>query len=44
LASHWTYFKRIELSPASLSILRVESHGPEVLLINGLAEDRLLQP
>jgi probable phosphomutase (TIGR03848 family) len=35
-------FQRIELSPASLSILRVEPHGPEVLLINGLVEDRLL--
>jgi probable phosphoglycerate mutase len=34
-------FQRIELSPASLSILRVEPHGPEVLLINGLVEDRL---
>jgi probable phosphoglycerate mutase len=36
-------FQRIELSPASLSILRVEPHGPEVLLINGLVEDRGLQ-
>jgi probable phosphomutase (TIGR03848 family) len=36
-------FQRIELSPASLSILRVEPHGPEVLLINGLVEDRLLR-
>jgi probable phosphomutase (TIGR03848 family) len=36
-------FQRIELSPASLSILKVEPHGPEVLLINGLVEDRLLQ-
>jgi probable phosphoglycerate mutase len=35
--------ERIELSPASLSILRVEPHGPEVLLINGLVEDRLLR-
>jgi probable phosphoglycerate mutase len=35
-------FQRIELSPASLSILRVEPHGPKVLLINGLVEDRLL--
>jgi broad specificity phosphatase PhoE len=34
---------RIELSPASLSIVRVEPHGPEVLLINGLVEDRLLR-
>lgn len=36
-------FRRIELSPASLSILRVEPHGPEVLLINGLVEERLLR-
>jgi probable phosphoglycerate mutase len=36
-------FQRIELSPASLSLLRVELHGPEVLLINGLVEERLLQ-
>jgi probable phosphomutase (TIGR03848 family) len=36
-------FQRIELSPASLSVLRVEPHGPEVLLINGLVEDRLLR-
>jgi probable phosphoglycerate mutase len=35
--------ERIELSPASLSILRVEPHGPEVLLVNGLVEDRLLR-
>jgi broad specificity phosphatase PhoE len=36
-------FGRIELSPASLSIVRVEPHGPEVLLINGLVEERLLR-
>jgi probable phosphomutase (TIGR03848 family) len=36
-------FQRIELSPASLSILRVEPHGPGVLLINGLVEERLLR-
>jgi probable phosphomutase (TIGR03848 family) len=36
-------FQRIELSPASLSLVRVEPHGPEVLLINGLVEERLLQ-
>jgi broad specificity phosphatase PhoE len=37
-------FQRIEISPASLSIVRVEPYGPEVLLINGLVEERLLQP
>ncbi|HEX2479308.1 MAG TPA: histidine phosphatase family protein [Geminicoccaceae bacterium] len=36
-------FQRIEISPASLSIVRVERYGPEVLLINGLVEERLLQ-
>ena len=36
-------FGRIELSPASLSVIRVEPHGPQVLLINGLVEDRLLR-
>lgn len=36
--------QRIELGPASLSILRVEPYGPQVLLINGLVEERLLQP
>ena len=37
-------FGRIELSPASLSVIGVEPHGPQVLLINGLVEERLLQP
>jgi probable phosphomutase (TIGR03848 family) len=36
-------FQRIELSPASLSILQLEPHGPEVLLINGLVAERLLR-
>jgi broad specificity phosphatase PhoE len=36
-------FSRIEISPASISVLRVERYGPEVLLINGGTEDRLLQ-
>jgi probable phosphoglycerate mutase len=36
-------FGRIELSPASLSVIRVEPHGPQVLLINGLVEERLLR-
>ena len=35
--------QRIEVSPASLSILRVEPYGPQVLLINGLVEERLLR-
>jgi broad specificity phosphatase PhoE len=33
---------RIEISPASVSIVRVEHHGAEVLLVNGFVEDRLL--
>lgn len=36
-------FQRIEISPASLSIVRVERYGPQVLLINGGVEDGLLQ-
>ena len=34
-------FQRIEISPASISILRVERFGPQVLLINGGVKDRL---
>jgi broad specificity phosphatase PhoE len=37
-------FQRIEISPASVSLVRIARYGPEVLLINGLAGDRLLQP
>jgi broad specificity phosphatase PhoE len=36
-------FQRIEISPASISIVRIGRFGPEVLLINGGAEDRLAQ-
>ena len=36
-------FQRIEITPASLSIVRMERYGPEVLLINGGSENRLLQ-
>jgi probable phosphomutase (TIGR03848 family) len=36
-------FQRIEISPASLSIVRIERYGPKVLLINGGIEDRLVQ-
>jgi broad specificity phosphatase PhoE len=36
-------FQRIEISPASISVVRVERYAPEVLLINGGMEDRLLQ-
>jgi len=28
-------FQRIEISPASVSVVRIERHGPAVLLING---------
>ena len=37
-------FQRIEISPASLSIVRVERYGPEVLLINGLVEKGCFSP
>ena len=36
-------FQRIEISPASLSVVRMERYGPRVLLLNGGIEDRLLQ-
>jgi probable phosphomutase (TIGR03848 family) len=36
-------FQRIEISPASVSIVRTERYRPEVLLINGGVEERLLQ-
>ena len=36
-------FHRIEISPASISVVRIERYAPEVLLINGGVEDRLLQ-
>jgi probable phosphomutase (TIGR03848 family) len=36
-------FQRIEISPASVSIVRVERYGPEVVLINGCVEERLLR-
>jgi probable phosphomutase (TIGR03848 family) len=36
-------FQRIEISPASVSIVRIEPYGPQVLLVNGLAEKELLQ-
>jgi broad specificity phosphatase PhoE len=35
--------QRIEISPASVSIVRIAPYGPEVLLINGFVEDRLLR-
>jgi broad specificity phosphatase PhoE len=35
-------FQRIEISPASVSIVRIEPDGPQVLLVNGLVEDELL--
>jgi broad specificity phosphatase PhoE len=36
-------FQRIEISPASIGIVRIGRYGPEVLLINGGMEERLLQ-
>jgi broad specificity phosphatase PhoE len=46
--AHWLgvsldLFQRIEISPASVSIVRIERHGPEVLLINGFVEATLLR-
>jgi broad specificity phosphatase PhoE len=35
--------QRIEISPASVSIVRLERYGPQVLLINGLVAKELLQ-
>ena len=35
--------QRIEISPASVSIVRLERYGPQVLLLNGLVEKELLQ-
>ena len=43
LGIHLDLFQRLEISPASVSILRVGPYGPEVLLVNGGAESRLLQ-
>ena len=36
-------FQRIEISPGSVSVIRIERHGPAVLLINGFVQDRLFQ-
>jgi probable phosphoglycerate mutase len=36
-------FQRIEISPASLSIVRIGRYGPEVLLLNSGVEELLLQ-
>jgi probable phosphoglycerate mutase len=36
-------FARIEISPASVSIVRIERYGPEVLLVNGGAEAKLFE-
>jgi probable phosphoglycerate mutase len=36
-------FHRIEISPASVSILKVEPYGPQVLLVNGLGQKDLLR-
>jgi probable phosphomutase (TIGR03848 family) len=44
LGIHLDLFQRLEISPASLSIVRLGPYGPEMLLVNGSAESRLLQP
>jgi probable phosphomutase (TIGR03848 family) len=36
-------FHRIEISPASVSVVNLERHGPQVLLVNGFVEDEVLQ-
>ena len=36
-------FQRIEISPASISIVRIGRYGPEVRLMNGGAENSLFQ-
>ena len=36
-------FHRIEVGPASVSVVRVERHGPQVLLVNGFVEDEVFQ-
>jgi broad specificity phosphatase PhoE len=36
-------FHRIEISPASVSIVRIEPYGAQVLLVNGLVEKGLLR-
>ncbi|HLT02409.1 MAG TPA: histidine phosphatase family protein [Geminicoccaceae bacterium] len=36
-------FQRIAIDPASISVVRLQRFGPEVLLINGGAEPRLLR-
>ena len=43
LGVHPDLFQRIEISPASVSIVRIRPYGPEVLLVNGGWESRLLQ-
>jgi broad specificity phosphatase PhoE len=34
--------QRIEISPASVSIVRIQPYGPQVLLVNGLVEKEFL--
>ena len=43
LGVHPDLFQRIEISPASFSIVRIGLYGPEVLLVNGGSESRLLE-
>jgi probable phosphomutase (TIGR03848 family) len=37
LGIHLDLFQRLEISPASLSVVRLDSYGPKVLMINGSA-------
>jgi len=43
LGIHLDLFRRLQISPASLSVVRVGSYGPEVLMVNGAADGRRLQ-
>ena len=43
LGVHPDLFRRIEISPASFSIVEIRPYGPEVLLVNGGQETRLLE-
>jgi broad specificity phosphatase PhoE len=43
LGVHPDLFQRIEISPASISIVQIRPYGPQVLLVNGVRESRLLE-
>jgi len=41
LGVHLDLFQRIEIAPASISLVQLCSYGPRVLLVNGFVSDRL---